>query len=171
MSALAATALMASLAATASPAMAGPIKAEPDIPSVAKTLKAGPKGVAAGKNVKSGTPSGKLRALASQDGFCDTGDLCLYYLKKPTYGSGYDTAHNDPNLFNNHFIFAGSGKGAVVGNNARAYWNKDPKTYAYVCTEINYKGSCGWLAPNTYGDLNATYADKTDSVYWADPTN
>jgi hypothetical protein len=168
---LAATALLASIAATALPAAAQPLKPEPKVPAAAQTLDVGPKGATAGKNVKTGSPSGKVRTLASQDGACDVGDLCLYYFRAPTYGSGYDTAHNDQNLFNNRFIFASSGQGSIVGNNAEAYWNRDPKTYAYVCTEVNYGGSCGWLAPNTYGNLNSTYANRSDSLYWGDSTN
>jgi len=168
---LAATALVASIAATASPAAAQPVKPEPKVPVAAQRVDVGPKGAPAGKNVQTGSPSGRVRALASQDGACDVGDLCLYYLFAPRYGSGYDTAHNDPNLFNNHFIFTGVGQGAVVGNNAEAYWNRDPRAFAYVCTEVNYGGSCGWLAPNSFGSLNATYADKSDSLYWGDSAN
>jgi hypothetical protein len=119
-----------------------------------------------------GTPSGRLGALASQDGNCDVGDLCLYYYYDyQGWGSRYDTAHNDPNLFNNHFISSGAGQGAVVGNNARAYWNRDPNAYAYVCTSTYSSGSCGWLAPNAYGNLNSTYADHSQSVYWGDSSN
>jgi len=116
-------------------------------------------------------PAAGVRA-ASQDGACDVGDLCLYYLfSQQGYGSAYDTAHNDQNLFNNHFITVGSGRGGVAANNARAYWNRDPNAYAYVCTGANYTGSCGWLAPNAWGNLNSTYADNTEAVYWGDSAN
>jgi hypothetical protein len=171
MAGLAATALMASIAATTSPAMAKAPKPEPTIPAAAQALNTGPKGATAGTNVHTGTPSGKWAAVGSQDGLCDVGDLCLYYVSAPTYGSGYDAAHNDQNLFNNRFIFAGSGQRAIVGNNAEAYWNRDPRAFAYVCTEINYGGSCGWLAPNSFGNLNSTYSNKSDSVFWGDSTN
>ena len=51
-------------------------------------------------------------------------------------GSRYDTSHNDPNLFNNRFNTYGARQGAIVGNNAR------------------------------YGNLNATYSNRTQSLYW-----
>jgi peptidase inhibitor family I36 len=131
-----------------------------------------PQGSTAAATSRTGTPSERLGALASQDGACEIGDLCLYYLYDyQGWGSGYDTAHNDPNLFNNHFIFGGSGQGAIVGSNARAYWNRDPYTYAYVCTGTYSTGSCGWLAPNAYGNLNSTYADRSQSLYWGDSSN
>jgi hypothetical protein len=124
-----------------------------------------------------GAPSARLRPAAgvravSQDGGCDVGDLCLYYLYSGQgYGSAYDTAHNDQTVWDNHFITGGSGQWGVVANNARAYWNRDPHAYAYVCTGVNYTGSCGWLAPNAYGDLNSTYADNSESLYWGDSAN
>jgi hypothetical protein len=129
-------------------------------------------GSSAAATSRTGKPPTSLRRLASQDGACDVGDLCLYYYYNyQGWGSGYDTAHNDQNLFNNHFIFTGSGQGSVVGSNARAYWNRDPHTYAYVCTGLNSTGSCGWLAPNAYGNLNATYADRSQSLFWGDSVN
>jgi hypothetical protein len=117
-------------------------------------------------------PTAGVRTLASQDGACDVGDLCLYYLfSQQGWGSSYDTAHNDQNLFNNHFITVASGQGGIAANNARAYWNRDPNAYAYVCTGANYTGTCGWLAPNAWGNLNSTYADNSESVYWGDSAN
>jgi len=167
---LATAGVLASLGATAAPSSAQPLKPEPTVPSTAKVVP-GLKGVSAAKDVHTGRPSGRFQALASQDGFCDVGDLCLYYLYSPTYGSGYDTAHNDQYLWDNHFIFAGAGRGSIVANNAEAYWNRDPSAYAYVCTGINYTGNCGWLAPNSFGNLNSTYADNVESLYWGNSAN
>jgi len=149
-------------------------------PAPAPAVKAAPQlqGSSAAATHHAGKPPAALRAvggaqaLGSQDGGCDVGDLCLYYLySQQGYGSLYDTAHNDSYLFNNHFVTAGSGQGGTLGNNARAYWNRDPNAYAYVCTGVNYTGICGWLAPNSYGNLGSSYADKTQSVYWGDSTN
>lgn len=109
---------------------------------------------------------------ASQDGSVDVGDLGLwYYDSSHGYGSAYDTAHNDNWLFNNHFISAGAGQGAVVANNAEYAWNRDPHTTVIVCTGYNYTGSCGTIAPNGYGNLTATYRDNVESIYWADSAN
>jgi Peptidase inhibitor family I36 len=146
---------------------------------VAPAVTASPRlqGSTAAATRHTGKPPASLRSAsglraASQDGACDVGDLCLYYLYSGQgYGSGYDTAHNDQTLFNNHFITSGSGQYGVAANNARAYWNRDPNAYAYVCTGVNYTGTCGWLAPNAYGNLNSAYADNTESVYWGDSAN
>ena len=149
-------------------------------PAPAPATKAAPQlqGSSAAATTHAGKPPAALRAvgaaktLGSQDGACDVGDLCLYYLNSQQgYGSFYDTAHNDSYLFNNHFVTAGSGQRGVVANNARAYWNRDPKAYAYVCTGVNYTGTCGWLAPNAWGNLSTTYADNSESVYWGDSAN
>jgi hypothetical protein len=146
---------------------------------VVPAITAGPRveGLSAAATRHTGTPPARLRRTAgvraaAQDGACDVGDLCLYYLfAEQGYGSAYDTGHNDQTLWNNHFITVASGRGAVVANNARAYWNRDPNAYAYVCTGVNYTGTCGWLAPNAWGNLNSTYADNSESVYWGDSAN
>ena len=152
-------------------AVAGPASAKPSPRVPVAAQEASPvHGASAAATVQSGSPS-QVSLQASQDAFCDVGDLCLYYYQSPTWGSGYDTSHNDPNLFNNHFIFTGSGQGSVVGSNAEAYWNRDLHTYAYVCTGLNNSGSCGWLAPNTFGNLNSTYSNRSQSVFWGDSTN
>jgi Peptidase inhibitor family I36 len=148
-------------------------------PGPAPAVAAAPRlqGSSAAATAHKGAPPARLRPTAgvravSQDGACEVGDLCLYYLfSQQGYGSAYDTAHNDQTLFDNHFITAGSGQRGVVANNARAYWNRDPNAYAYVCTGVNYTGTCGWLAPNAWGNLNSTYADNSESVYWGDSAN
>jgi len=167
---LAAATVAAGALATVSPATARPLKPAPNV-SAADAAAPRLQGVTAAATVHTGSPTSGMSTQASQDGYCDVGDLCLYYYASPTWGSGFDTAHNDQNLNNNHFIFSGSGRGAVVGNNAEAYWNRDPRAYAYICTGTGYTGYCGWLAPNTYGNLNSTYKNNSESLYWGDSAN
>jgi hypothetical protein len=115
---------------------------------------------------------GMAMANASQDGSVDVGDLGLWYYDSSLgYGSAYDTAHNDNWLFNNHFISSGAGHVAVVANNSEFAWNRDPHTTVIVCTGYNYTGTCGTIAPNTYGNLTSTYRNNVESVYWADSAN
>jgi hypothetical protein len=114
--------------------------------------------------------SSHIRPLASQDGSCDVGEVCLYYFSNFA-GSRYDTAHNDPTLFDNRFITAGAGQLATVGANAESVWNRDPNTTVWVCTGTNQTGSCGYVAPNSYGNFNSTYFNKVDSLIWADSSN
>jgi hypothetical protein len=109
---------------------------------------------------------------ASQDGVLDVGDLGLwYYDSSHGYGSLYDTSHNDNWLFDNHFISSGAGQRSVVANNSEFAWNRDPHTTVIVCTGYNYTGSCGTIAPNSYGNFTSTYSNKVESVYWADSAN
>ena len=126
--------------------------------------------------VNSVAPSPLVRLLAfqngaPQNGTCNVGEVCLYYLHSPIFGSLYDTSHNDPNLFNNHFISAGLGRGAVVGNNAEFVWNRDPRTSVKVCTGLNYTGICGFVLPNQSGNFTSTYKNHVKSLIWADSTN
>ena len=115
---------------------------------------------------------GMMTVNASQDGVVDVGDLGLYYFDSADgYGSLYDTSHNDPWLFDNHFISSGAGKGQVVANNSEFAWNRDPHTTVIVCTGYNYTGSCGTIGPNVYGNFTSTYSNKVESVYWADSAN
>ena len=122
----------------------------------------------------SGTPvtPQQLRRFASQDGGCDVGDVCLYYYNSSLgFGSSYDTSHNDPNLFNNHFISFGAGQRAVVGSNAEAVWNRDPHTYVELCTGLNNTGTCGFVPPNTWYNLSTTFSNHVQSLHWDDSTN
>jgi len=164
---IAATAV-AALVAAGTPAMAASTKPPVPIPPRARIVPP----VHLPSSVTSGAPSSRLRTLASQDGSCDVGDVCLYYFSSSRgYGSGYDTAHNDPNLFNNHFIGFGAGRGSVVGSNAEAVWNRDPRTTVYVCTGLNSQGVCGYVSPNTLGNFTSTFSNRVQSLYWTDSTN
>ena len=121
-------------------------------------------------------PSLQLRRLAfqngaPQNGTCNVGEVCLYYFQSPSFGSLYDTGHNDPNLGNNRFISAGSGRGQGVGNNAEFVWNRDPRTSVKVCTGPNYTGTCGFVLPNQSGNFTPTYRNNVESLIWADSTN
>jgi hypothetical protein len=163
---IAATAV-AALVAVGTPAMAaGGAKPAPTIPPSARIA---PRV----SHPSSGTPAPpQVRRFASQDGGCDVGDVCLYYFNSSlSFGSGYDTAHNDPNLFNNHFISPGAGQGQVVGNNAEAVWNRDPRTTVYVCTGLSSQGTCGFVPPNTLYNLFPTFSNHVQSLFWADSTN
>jgi hypothetical protein len=117
-------------------------------------------------------PATRVGTLASQDGSCDVGDVCLYYYTRALgHGSFYDTSHNDPDLRNNHFISAGSGHGQRVASNAEAVWNRDARTAVRLCTGLSSTGSCLSVSPNTVINLPAAYADKVQSITWADSTN
>lgn len=115
--------------------------------------------------------SRKVSAKASSNAYCEVGEICFYWNSAAQgWGSFYDTAHNDPNLKNNHFVSTAAGKGNQVGNYTRGVWNRDPYVYAYICTGSGYTG-CGWVAPNTYGTLVSPYFDNVESVYWNDASN
>jgi hypothetical protein len=117
-------------------------------------------------------PATRVGTLASQDGSCDVGDVCLYYYTYARgHGSFYDTSHNDPNLRNNHFISVGTGHGQGVASNAEAVWNRDAHTTVRVCTGLSSTGSCLSVSPNTIVDLPTAYTNKVQSITWADSTN
>ena len=164
----------AALVAASAPAMAAssPKPAPTSIPPSARI--AAPRPLPS--SVTPAPPSLQLRRLAfqngaPQNGTCNVGEVCLYYLHSPIFGSLYDTGHNDPNLFNNHFISAGLGRGAVVGSNAEFVWNRDPRTSVKVCTGLNYTGICGFVLPNQSGNFTSTYKNHVQSLIWADSTN
>jgi hypothetical protein len=106
------------------------------------------------------------------DGTCNhyysdnTGDLCLWYFQNYS-GSKIDFYYGDSNLFNNYFITAGSGQGAVVANNAESDFNYDGIYTAWVCTGTSSSGSCGFISPLTGGNFNTTYKNNVESFYWA----
>lgn len=116
--------------------------------------------------------SQQLQTLASQDGKCQVGDVCLYFLDNAGgLGSRYDTAHNDPDLVNNRFITDAIGRHATVTNNAEAIWNRDPRTAVTVCTDVNYTETCGSVGPGVLGDFTSTYRNNVESLIWADSAN
>jgi hypothetical protein len=161
-----AAAVTAALVTSTTPAMAAAKAPVTPPPANAAARLSGPSAVTAA--------SAGVTPLASQDGVCDVGDVCLYYFATTRgvgVGSGYDTAHNDSYLFDNHFISSGFGQGAVVGNNAEAVWNRDPRTTVWVCTGTNSTGTCGFVGPNVFGNLTSTFSNKVQSLTWADSTN
>lgn len=115
-------------------------------------------------------PAGPFSRFAPQDGNCEVGEVCLYYFSN-FVGSRYDTPHNDSTLFDNHFVSAGAGQGAVVGADAESVWNRDPHTTVWVCTGTNQTGSCGYVLPNQFGNFNSTFFNNVGSLIWADSTN
>lgn len=163
---LAGVAVVAGIAGAASPA-AGASSAKSSAPAQQQS--------AARVQLPSAVVASSARALAplaSQDGACDVGDVCQYYLTSQSgFGSKYDTAHNDPNLNNNRFISIGSGRLSIVGNNSEFIWNRDPRTSVIICTGANYTGTCGTVGPNVSGNLTATYKNQVESLYWADSAN
>ena len=165
----------AGLVAAAAPAMAAPspTKPAPKVPPSARLASplTGP------NSISPNTPiSPQLRLIAfpngaPQNGTCNVGEVCLYYLHSPIFGSLYDTGHNDPNLFNNRFISAGLGRFATVGSNAEFVWNRDPRTAVKVCTGVNYTGICGFVLPNQSGNFTPTFKNHVQSLIWADSSN
>ena len=166
------------LAAAALVAAAGPAVAAPTpkpIPTIPPAARFSPP-VALPGSVTPAAPSPQLRLLAvqngaPQNGVCNVGEVCLYYLHSPIFGSLYDTGHNDPNLFNNHFISPGLGRGSVVGSNAEFVWNRDPRTTVRVCTGLNNTGICGVVFPNQSGNFTNTFKNRVQSLSWLDSTN
>lgn len=139
--------------------------AEPQ-PAAAAPISQLPSAVNATSAPKSAPTSEQL----AQDGICDAGDVCLYYLAN-IVGSRYDTSHNDPSLFNNRFITSGSGQWSGVGNNAEAVWHRDSRVTLVICTGPNSTGTCGTVGPGVSGNLTATYKNNVESIYWADSSN
>ena len=94
------------------------------------------------------------------------GDLCLWYFSNFT-GSRTGFLRNDANLVDDRFVSAGAGQNAVVTNNAESVWNYDRFVTAWVATSPNYGGSNGFISPNSGGNLNATYKNNSESIFWA----
>jgi hypothetical protein len=104
------------------------------------------------------------------DGVCNfylngTGDICYWYFAG--YGGSHvDYFYGDTSHWNNVFNSAGSGQGAVVANNFESVYNYDTLWTAWLCTSTNYNGSCGYVLPRHGGNLNATWFNNTESLYW-----
>ncbi|MGZ4561750.1 MAG: peptidase inhibitor family I36 protein [Mycobacteriaceae bacterium] len=164
----------AALVAASAPAMAAP-SPKPPQPRTSPSARIVPP-IPLPSSVTSAPPSLQLRRLAfqngaPQNGTCNVGEVCLYFLHSPIFGSLYDTSHNDPYLSNNRFISAGLGRFAHVDNNAEFVWNRDPRTSVKVCTGPNYTGTCGFVLPNQSGNFTSTYKNNVESLIWADSTN
>ena len=123
-------------------------------------------------------PNPSLIRLAS----CDRGNVCLYYFastRRPVpFGSRYETAHNEPDLSNNHFTTFGPGRGATVANNAEFVWNADPRVSVKLCQTVFYgdnpagdPATCITVPPNTLSDLPPGYSNNVESLLWADSSN
>lgn len=161
----------AALVAAAGPAVAAaPPKPTPS-PTIPPAARLSPPALPG--SLTPAAPSPQLRRLALQNGaprngVCNVGEVCLYYLHSPIFGSLYDAVHNDPNLFDNQFISPGLGHGAVVGNNAEFVWNRDPRISVRVCTGLNNTGICGVVLPNQSGNFTPTFKNRVQSFSWLD---
>lgn len=128
----------------------------------------------------SGTPAPKPAGPGTQlsggalaahlDGACNvysngTGDLCLWYFVN-FGGSKVDFYYNDPDLWNNVFLTAGAGKGAIVANNTESGKNYDSRWTAWGCVNRNYVGPCGWALPGAAGNITPFYKNNVESIYW-----
>jgi len=111
------------------------------------------------------------RALSAHlDGTCNiyssgTGDLCLWYF------SGYGGSHvdyyfNDYSFWNDVFLSAGTGKGAVVANNSESAFNYDRIWIAWVYTSTNCSGTGGYILPWTGGNFVPTFFNNSESLCW-----
>jgi hypothetical protein len=160
-------ALAVAVPATAGPAgPAGPGTAGARSSTGAVTPATGhvkPAAVAGKAGSKTGRPSGAVTQHV--DGFCNTGDLCMWYLRGFSH-SYVDFFFGDNNMADNVFLTSGFGQGQVVSNNAESAWNYDPTYTAWVCTDPDFQGACGFILPNTGGDLNPTYLNNVESLYW-----
>jgi len=119
---------------------------------------------------RQGAPAPSHVGTAHQDGSCDQysnghGDFCLYYLDN-YQGSFSDFYTNDDNLWDNYFLTSGSGRGRVVANNARSYWNRDLICTVWVYTGSYYTGNGGRVTPGEYDNFNTTYRDNVESLRW-----
>jgi hypothetical protein len=134
--------------------------------TTAKAMPARPARTASSAS-KLGTASNVGGARTQElDGFCNTGDLCLWYFSS-FQGSHVDFFFGDDNLWDNVFNSAGAGLGSTVANNAESAWNYDPTYTAWVCAGTFQAGPCGWILPNSGGDLvYPTYFNNTESIHW-----
>ncbi len=119
--------------------------------------------------VPGGAPAAS-RNLTTGDG-CSSysdghGDLCLWYFSSYS-GSATGFLRNDANLADDKFVGAGTGQGSLVTNNAESGWNYDRFATVYVATSPGYTGSVGYISPWSGGNLNSTYKNNVESIYWA----
>jgi hypothetical protein len=113
--------------------------------------------------------AGISSTLVERNGVCDLEEFCMTYFSNGD-GSEYDTAHNDPNLSDNHFISLGSGQGAVVGADSEFYFNHSDET-VFACTGVNYTGQCLAIQPNGRNNFPAGFFNQVESIYWGDSVN
>jgi hypothetical protein len=124
----------------------------------------------AGTNQARTAKGASTMAAMHLDGACNLysngdGDFCLWYFAG-FVGSKADFFVADSNLNNNTFITAGSGQGAVVGNNSESDFNYDLNLGARVCTGTSGAGTCGTVPSNSGGNFNSTYKNNVESFTW-----
>ncbi|CAL9426738.1 hypothetical protein [Streptomyces sp. enrichment culture] len=105
--------------------------------------------------------AGQAAAATHKNGVVEVGELGLYYLSN--YGTPiFDLYVSDADFSNDYF----PGTGIRADNNTESDWNRDTYTW-WVCTGYNYGGSCGYIPPGAYGNLNSTYKNTVSSAYFS----
>jgi hypothetical protein len=134
----------------------------------AKTAAPAPNSHPAPSGSKLGTANGSGGARTQHlDGFCNVGDLCLWYFSG-FQGSTVDFFWADDDLWDNVFLSPGAGQGSVVANNAESAWNYDSVLTAWTCTGTFQTGDCGFILPNSGGDFTSpTFSNNVESIHWS----
>jgi hypothetical protein len=104
-------------------------------------------GATAGVVVMAGVAS--PASAAGKNGWCETGELCLFY-QDGFAGAWIDYYLGDDDHRNDRFI-GGSGRpgyNAIVADNAQSAWNFDPNNWAVIATLTDCAGSTQVVDPN-----------------------
>jgi hypothetical protein len=98
---------------------------------------------------------------AGKNGYCEYGELCLYYLSNPTRGPIFDLYYADDNFADDYF----PGTYIPADNNTEVAYNRDTYTW-YVYTGAFRGGTRGYVSPGTLGNFTSTFKNTVSSAYY-----
>ena len=124
-----------------------------------------PDGDAAPARVEPADRAPQKARRAHEDGVCNTGELCVWYLSG-RQGSFVDYWWGANDMAADVFLSAGAGQGQVVANNAESAWNYDSTYTAILCTEAYHTGNCILIPPNSGRDFGPGYLNNIESFQW-----
>jgi hypothetical protein len=105
---------------------------------------------------------------ANKDGVLNAGELIQWYSWN-YQGGCEDDYSSDYSFWDDYFKDCGygsSGVGQRVANNSESVCNYDSRYTAILYTGVGGTGAAGTVPPYRCGNLNATFADNVESLYW-----
>jgi hypothetical protein len=99
-------------------------------------------------------------SAAHKDGYCDSGEMCLYYFQN-FGGPVFDLYYADNDFYGDRF----PGTYILADNNTESGKNRDTYTW-YLYTGANRTGYRGTATPGSQGNFAPIFKNTISSGFW-----
>lgn len=102
----------------------------------------------------------------SYDGFCESGEVCLYWGGN-YYGGVADFVNDIYNYKSFRFKGSGAGVGQSLNDNSASVRSKARLFEVILCVDSYFRGKCFEMSPgDAYPDLGPDFTNELSSHFW-----